>query len=75
MSASDVRAVLNSGIDFVSIGRAAILRHDFPLRVLEEPTFQSPELPVTEAHLKSEGLSPIFIQYMKRWKGFVVEEA
>jgi hypothetical protein len=30
-------------------------------------------LPVTEAVLAQEGLSPAFIGYMKNWKGFVVE--
>jgi hypothetical protein len=30
-------------------------------------------LPVAEAVLVEEGLSPSFIGYMKNWKGFVAE--
>lgn len=32
-------------------------------------------LPVTRAHLRHEGLSEPFIDYMATWKGFVAEEA
>ncbi len=57
------------------IGRAAILRHGFPRRVLADPSYVSPPLPVTEQHLRDEGLSPAFVTYMRNWKGFVAEEA
>ena len=67
----DVQRVLNSGVDFVTIGRSAILHHDFPQKVMENPDFMPIEKPVSEAHLRNEGLSDIFIQYMKRWDGFV----
>src|SRR5690606_2619008 len=33
----DVRKVLASGVDFVSIGRSAILHHDFPVKVMADP--------------------------------------
>ena len=67
----DVQKVLNNGVDFASIGRSAILHHDFPKKVIEAPDFSPIENPVTQAHLKSEGLSDTFITYMKRWEGFV----
>lgn len=73
-SAADVRAVLDAGVDFASIGRSAILHHDFPVRVLRDPDFRPVETPVSAEHLRTEGLSDIFIDYMRRWPDFVVEE-
>ncbi|WP_299335929.1 NADH:flavin oxidoreductase [uncultured Psychroserpens sp.] len=67
----DVDKVLEAGVDFVSIGRSAILHHDFPAQVIHNPNFTPTELPVSEAYLKSEGLGDAFITYMKRWDGFV----
>ncbi len=72
MTGQQVKAVLEANIDFVAIGRAAILHHDFPKKVIGDPRFESIETPVNERYLSSEGLSPIFISYMKnRWDGFV----
>ena len=67
----NVQKVLNKKVDFVTIGRAAILHHDFPLRVMENPNFEPIELPVSMAHLSKEGLSDKFIDYMGAWPGFV----
>ena len=55
----------------MTIGRAGILHHDFPVKVMKEPDFKSIELPVTTQHLQAQGLSERFINYMKNWKGFV----
>jgi len=66
---------LAEGLDFVVIGRAAILHHDFPQRVAADPRFTPIPLPVPESHLRAEGLSPPFIEYMRAWKGFVAEAA
>ena len=67
----NVHKVHNNKVDFVTIGRAAILHHDFPLRVIENPNFEPIELPVSIAHLSKEGLSDKFINYMGAWPGFV----
>ena len=67
----NVHKVINTKVDFVTIGRAAILHHDFPLRVMENPNFEPTELPVSKAHLNNEGLSDKFIDYMGAWPGFV----
>lgn len=75
LSAEDCAWALDKGCDFVAIGRGAILRHDFPDRVLADPAYQSPALPVTEQHLLDEALSPKFVHYMKNWKGFVADVA
>lgn len=75
MGAEQAAGVLEAGCDYVLIGRAAILRHDFPERVRRDPSYQSPPLPVTAQHLREEGLSAPFIKYMGNWPGFVAEEA
>ena len=66
MSADDVRKVIDAGCDFVLIGRAAILRHDFPKRVQADPDYISPETPVPAEHLAAEGISPDFIDYLRK---------
>lgn len=70
-SGKDVHEILNANVDFVTIGRSAILHHDFPKQVIENPNFKPVSLPVSKAHLKNEGLSDAFINYMDRWPEFV----
>lgn len=72
-SGADVQKVLQAGVDFVSIGRAAILHHDFPKRVMKGPNFKPVATPVTEKYLQNEGLGEKFITYMQRWEGFVAK--
>jgi 2,4-dienoyl-CoA reductase-like NADH-dependent reductase (Old Yellow Enzyme family) len=69
------RQAMEAGLDFVVIGRAAILHHDFPKQVEANPDFTPIPLPASVAHLKNEGLSAPFVEYMRAWKGFVEEAA
>jgi 2,4-dienoyl-CoA reductase-like NADH-dependent reductase (Old Yellow Enzyme family) len=69
--AEQAAEVIGKGCDYVLIGRGAVLRHDFPERVRRDRQYQSPTLPVTEKHLRDEGLSPAFVTYMNNWPGFV----
>ena len=71
MGAQTAAQLLEDGCDFAVIGRGAILRHDFPERVRADETYTSPALPVTADHLRAEGLSDSFVEYMSGWKGFV----
>jgi 2,4-dienoyl-CoA reductase-like NADH-dependent reductase (Old Yellow Enzyme family) len=75
MTPATAAGALASGCDFVLLGRAAILHHDWPRRVQADPDFTPVSLPVTRAHLEAEGLGPAFRDYMAGWKGFVAEEA
>lgn len=72
-SAAEARKVIDAGADFVTIGRAAILHHDFPQQVLQNPDFSMTELPVSKEYLRNEGLGTRFLEYMENWPGFVVE--
>lgn len=64
---------LERGADFVMVGRAAILHHDFPDRVRRDGGFVPVPTPVTPDHLAGEGLSPVFVEYMRNWRGFVAD--
>ena len=67
----DVHKIIGAGVDFAAIGRAAIVHHDFPKKVLNNPAFEPLNLPVSKAHLKNEGVSDKFIEYLRFFKGFV----
>ncbi len=67
----DVARCLDAGTDFVVIGRAAILHHDFPERMRADADFAPVRTPVSADYLRAEGLGDDFIRYMSRWKGFV----
>jgi 2,4-dienoyl-CoA reductase-like NADH-dependent reductase (Old Yellow Enzyme family) len=66
---------IEAGLDFVVIGRAAILHHDFPRRIQANPNFTPTPLPVPADYLRHEGLGEAFVAYMQTWKGFVAETA
>lgn len=66
---------LDAGLDFVVIGRAAILHHDFPKKVAADRDFKPVALPVSAEHLRREGLGEAFVNYMRTWKGFVADAA
>lgn len=72
-TAAEAQAIRDANIDFVSIGRAAILHHDYPNKVINDANFSPTALPVSRKYLAAEGLSETFIDYMSRWDGFVEE--
>ena len=74
-SAAEARECVDAGMDFVLLGRGAILHHDFPEKVRADADFKMIERPVTAEYLMKEGLSPKFVEYMRNWPGFVAEPA
>ncbi|HCK84210.1 MAG TPA: NADH:flavin oxidoreductase [Hyphomonadaceae bacterium] len=74
-TAAAVSRCLDIGFDSVIIGRGAILHHDFPERVRADANFTPAALPVSADYLHAEGLSEVFVNYMRTWKGFVAEAA
>ena len=67
----DAEKVISNGVDWVMLGKAAILHHDFPSLYKENSKFIPVELPVSYEYLKKQGLSDKFVNYMSNWKGFV----
>jgi 2,4-dienoyl-CoA reductase-like NADH-dependent reductase (Old Yellow Enzyme family) len=72
--AKDVQEILNSKIDFVSIGKSAILHYNFPKLVAENENFKAQKTPVSREYLDEQGLGEKFKDYMSKWPGFVAEE-
>ena len=73
MSAADAQTCLERGMDFVLLGRAAILHHDWPKLAAADAAFTPIATPVSADHLRAEGLGESFVKYMSTWKGFVEE--
>lgn len=73
MSAGDVLRCMDAGADFVLLGRAAILHHDFPEKMRADSAFEAIARPVTRGHLLAEGLSDSFVDYMATWPDFVAD--
>jgi len=67
----EVNRAMAAGIDFIMLGRAAILHHDFPLQMQADQDFTPVRNPVSADYLRAEGLGEAFITYMSGWKGFV----
>jgi 2,4-dienoyl-CoA reductase-like NADH-dependent reductase (Old Yellow Enzyme family) len=63
----DAAAVLARGADVVALGRSGILNPDWPRDT------QVTRPPVTRAQLADRAVSPVFAEYLTRWKNFVVE--
>jgi 2,4-dienoyl-CoA reductase-like NADH-dependent reductase (Old Yellow Enzyme family) len=68
---SEVNQAMAAEIDFVMLGRAAIIHHDFPRQMQHDSSFTPKRTPVSADHLRREGLGEAFVTYMSGWKGFV----
>jgi 2,4-dienoyl-CoA reductase-like NADH-dependent reductase (Old Yellow Enzyme family) len=64
MDAAAYRRVLEHGCDFVVVGRAAILHHDLPKLVKNDPNWKTVKTPAPPSHLRSEGISPSFVEWV-----------
>jgi 2,4-dienoyl-CoA reductase-like NADH-dependent reductase (Old Yellow Enzyme family) len=69
---AEAELVLERGADVVALGRAAIINPDWP-RAVHDDTWQPTRPPVTRAELLDRAVSPVFAQYLSRWKNFVTE--
>jgi 2,4-dienoyl-CoA reductase-like NADH-dependent reductase (Old Yellow Enzyme family) len=72
LSAADAAWCLDRGADFVSVGMAAILHHDFAARSIADAGFAAVAPPVTREHLAAEHVGRDFVDYLaKGWDGLV----
>ena len=70
----EAEATLAAGADWIMLGRAAMLQHDFPNRYRADPKFRPAEMPVTRQYLKSEGMTEKFQAYVQgRWPEFFAD--
>ena len=70
----EAKAAIAAGADWIMLGRAAMLQHDFPNRYKADPSFKPVEMPVSRHYLKDEGLSEKFQEYIQpRWPEFFAD--
>lgn len=70
----EAQRTLDLGADVVALGRAAIANPDWPLRA-QDPAWSPRRPPLSPAELAERGVNPTFVTYLRRWKGFVGDEA
>ena len=70
-SVGDADQAKGFGADFIALGRAAIGIPDWPEKA-RHPEFIPQLPPYTPDYLRTCDLSDSFIDYMRRWQGFVV---
>lgn len=68
----DAEKTMSEGVDWIMLGRAGILHHNYPKMYEVDRNFSPIEIPVTKEYLINEGLSEKFIQYIEKW-GFTSE--
>jgi len=68
---SDVVRCIESGADYVSLGKVAVLYHDYPRKMERDPEFEPDWLPVTASYLREQGLGETFIAFLATWTNFV----
>lgn len=69
---AQVHEIMSQGADFVAMARAAIGNPDWPQQA-REPGYAPARPPYTPEALAKATLSPAFIDYMRRWAGFVTD--
>ena len=70
-TAADAIALRERGADIVALGRAAICNPDWPIAA-RTPGWEPRRPPITRAELRERSVSPVFIEYLTKWKNFVV---
>jgi 2,4-dienoyl-CoA reductase-like NADH-dependent reductase (Old Yellow Enzyme family) len=74
MTPTQAAEVIAAGADYVLLGRAAILHHDFPDQTRRDAAFEPASLPADPRRLAAEGVSPTFLAYLRRsFPGFIGE--
>ena len=69
--AQDAKWLMEEGADIVGVARVAIGYPDWP-KGLQDEEYNPERPPFSVEHLQNATLSPKFIEYMKRWKNFVI---
>lgn len=68
----DINYCLEVGLDFVLMGRAAMLHHNYPALMKLDSGFVPNRIPVSREYLLAEGLSERFIDYVGgQWPDFI----
>jgi 2,4-dienoyl-CoA reductase-like NADH-dependent reductase (Old Yellow Enzyme family) len=66
--------LIEAGADFVFVGRAAILHHDWPERARRDRAWAPIATPVAADYLTAQGCGARFIRYLRTFGDFVAAE-
>ncbi|MFO0659910.1 MAG: NADH:flavin oxidoreductase [Polyangiaceae bacterium] len=69
-TAADAQQMFDLGADVVALGRAGITNPEWPQRITQAG-WEPKRPPISAEELLECDLSPGFVEYMRRWKGFV----
>lgn len=71
----DAERVLSMGADGVALGRVAIAHPNWVNNYMLDMHYMPNRPPFTKNELRKSGLSDVFIDYMRKWRGFVTNTA
>ena len=71
-NAEDAQFVLDQGAQAVGVARVALPHPDWA-SLVRDLTYNPKAAPFTPEELRSADLSPTFVDYMRRWRGFVTD--
>ena len=71
-TAEDAQFVLDQGAQAVGVARVALPHPDWA-SIVSNPTYSPSRPPFTPKELQEADLSPTFVDYMRRWRGFVTD--
>lgn len=69
-TSKDARWLMNQGADFVGVARVAIAHPNWASHLSDEE-YHPKRPPFSESELREADLSPVFVDYMRNWDGFV----
>lgn len=69
-TSKDADWLMQQGADFVGVGRVGLAHPDWAVH-LNDLQYSPSRPPFSAEHLQSVDLSPVFVDYMRRWKNFV----
>lgn len=73
-SAADVRWSLDQGVDYVVVGKGAMVDHAFATHAIADEDYTAPAFPVGRDHLRREFLGERFVDYFSRgWPHLVAD--
>lgn len=70
-SGQDAKDILSYGADVLALGRVAIAHPNWVNEYLNNDLYNPTKPPFSISHLENAGLNHSFIEYMRKWKGFV----
>jgi 2,4-dienoyl-CoA reductase-like NADH-dependent reductase (Old Yellow Enzyme family) len=69
-TAAEAIAQRELGADMIALGRAAVCNPDWPIAA-QSADWAPTRPPITRAELGARSISPVFVEYLARWKNFV----